>query len=173
MKKTLFLTVAVIGALALAGEATAIEADLFVQPPSSVPIAALADSLGRLVVVTTPAASGASGGLTYLHTGASGTTNATAAALAAVAAKTNYVCKVDITTTATAGAIVNGTLAGIVGGTMTFIHSIGTAGTSIGTYTRDFNPCFPASAANTAITFTSGAPGAGGVINVDIYGYQQ
>jgi hypothetical protein len=86
-----------------------------------------------------------------------------AASLAAVAGKTNYVTGFQITSTgSTAAAVVAATLAGILGGTATYIYAT-VAGATL--KNQDLLVRFaipvPASAVNTAITITLPALGAG------------
>jgi hypothetical protein len=102
--------------------------------------------------------------------------NATAsAAIAAAASKKNYCSGVDLTGLgATAAGSVNVTLAGILGGTMTWVVEI-PAGVGLGIQGLElrFNPPLEASAANTAITFSAGAFGAGNTkACANIYGFQ-
>lgn len=97
--------------------------------------------------------------------GASGNVaNATAAAtLPAVGGKTNYVTGFEITGGgATAAALVAATLAGLLGGTATYIFAT-PAGVALGAAPLivEFQTPIPASAVNTAITLTLPALGAG------------
>lgn len=103
---------------------------------------------------------------------ATGTTGATAATLAAVAGVTNFVCGFTITADATALAVGTATLSGTVSGSLNYLQTIlaATSGTSV--LPQNFNPCIPASAANTAITITSAAAGTGGNTIVNIWGYR-
>jgi hypothetical protein len=90
--------------------------------------------------------------------------NASAAAsLAAVAAKTNYITGLEITFSgATAASVVLATVSGLLGGTETFVVAV-PAGAAVGgtPIAIRFHPPHPASAANTAITVTLPALGAG------------
>lgn len=101
--------------------------------------------------------------------------NATAtASLPAVAGKTNYVTGFEITAGgATAAALVTATLAGVVGGPLSY-----TFGAPAGATTAaqplivEFATPLPASAANTAITVTLPALGAGNTnAAVSLHGY--
>lgn len=85
------------------------------------------------------------------------------AALPAVAGKTNYVTGITITSGgATAAALVNATLAGVIGGTMTYTFGAPTgAAVAASPFTLQFYPPVAASAVNTAITLTLPALGAG------------
>lgn len=86
-----------------------------------------------------------------------------AAALTAVAAKTNYVSAVELTFAgATAASVVVATLTGLLGGAQSFILAV-PAGVTVGgtPLLLKFHPPHPASAVNTAITATIPALGAG------------
>lgn len=101
--------------------------------------------------------------------------NAVAAAtIPAVAGKTAYVAGFDISGTgATVGAAVSATLAGILGGTATYtvVAATGAAVANQVVAIR-FDPPFPASAVNTAITLSCPALGAGNTNNsANIYGF--
>lgn len=101
-----------------------------------------------------------------------GTTAATAAAMPAVIGKTNYLCGFSVDAGATALASGTMVLTGVLGGTMTWglnIPAISSSGQAF--HQRPFFPCIPASAANTAITITAGAAGAGGTESVNIWGF--
>lgn len=101
-----------------------------------------------------------------------GTTAATTATLAGVSAKTTFICGFAISSDATAALAGNATVTGTVSGTLNFIQNVGTA-TSAGVLTQTFNPCIPASAANTGIVVNSIAAGVGGNTDVTAWGYQQ
>lgn len=103
---------------------------------------------------------------------ATGTTGTVAAALAAAASKTTYICGFSITSDAVAGLSGNATVAGVITGTMTYIQGVGVAPAVVST-TQNFNPCVPSSTTNTAITVTSAAAGTGGTTAVNAWGYQQ
>lgn len=103
--------------------------------------------------------------------------NASAVAtLAAVAAKTTYIAGMTITGGgATAGSLVNATLAGLAGGTATYTFAA-PAGATVGAtpLVLAFNPPLPASAVNTAIVLTLPALGIGNLnAAVSAWGYQQ
>lgn len=118
------------------------------------------------VGVVTPA------GATVVQGSTTGTTAATSTTLAATASVTNYVCEISIRANATAAATGNATLSD---GTKTFNFTQWTApnASGVGVIEEIFNPCYPASAVNTAWTLTSAAPGTGGVVSVAIAGYQK
>lgn len=85
------------------------------------------------------------------------------ASLGAVSAKTNYITGFIITASgATSGLVVDATLAGLAGGTLTFSFAF-PAGVLVQAtpLVVDFPVPMPASAVNTAITLTLGAGGAG------------
>ncbi len=93
-------------------------------------------------------------------------------AVTAVAAKTTYLCGFTITSDATAAIAGTATVAGTIGGTMSYIQNVGSA-TAAGMLTQSFVPCIPGSAVNTAIVITSVAAGTGGSTAVTAWGYQQ
>jgi hypothetical protein len=100
---------------------------------------------------------------------ASGTTGAVVGTLAAAAGKTTYLCGFDVSAiggTAAVGPIV---VAGLIGGSMTFQMSSSAAGVTL---SREFSPCIPASALNTAITVTTTANGTATAVNVNSHGNQ-
>lgn len=127
------------------------------------------DNRGGLIV-------GNSGGMpanaVAITTSATGTTNATAATLAAVSGKTTYICGFSIRANATAAATGNATVAGTITGTLNFTQWTAPLASGIGLVEREFLHCIPASATNTTIVITGAAPGAGGVISVSAWGYQ-
>lgn len=103
-------------------------------------------------------------------TGTSTISNGTAA-MPAVAGKTNYVCGFEYEASTTALFYGNTTLAGLLGGTLTFYTFLPAATTGSGTKKASFSPCFPASAVNTAITLTTPAIGSGGAAFFNIWGF--
>jgi hypothetical protein len=111
-------------------------------------------------------------GATAVQGSTVGTTAATAATLTATASVTNFVCQISIRANATAAATGNATLSD---GTKTYNFTQWTApaASGLGVVEEIFNPCYPASAVNTAWTLTSAAPGTGGVVSVAISGYQK
>jgi hypothetical protein len=114
----------------------------------------LTDSAGNEVPAGGTAVAGTSGDVA----------NASAAAsLAAVASKTNYLTGFSITFSgATAASIVVATVTGLLGGTLSFVVAVPAGATVGGTpIIVDLAVPHPASAANTAITVTLPALGAG------------
>ena len=103
---------------------------------------------------------------------ATGTTAATTATLAATNGKFTYICGFDIGSTATAAAAGNATVTGTNTGTMNFEMGTGVS-PAVVRITENFAPCIPGNAVNTAIAVVSAAPGAGGVVSVTAWGYQQ
>lgn len=103
---------------------------------------------------------------------ATGTTGAVVATLPAVSGKTNFLCDFSSEQTATAGIIGGITVTGLLGGTRTYFAGVGTS-PAVTQVNRNFNPCLPASATNTAIVLTTGAAGAGGNVSMNADGYVQ
>lgn len=110
---------------------------------------------------------------TQVTNSATGTTAATVATLAAVSSKTNYVCGFTITADATALATGTATLAGTISGSMAYLQTVQAVASGTSDLTKNFNPCIPASAVNTAITITSVAAGTGGNTIANIWGFVQ
>lgn len=116
-------------------------------------------------------------GATALTTSSGNVANGSAAAALAAggAGTTNYVTGFTITGAgATAASVVSATLAGVIGGTMTFTVAV-PAGvtTAITPLLVDFGTPVPASTTNTAITLTLPALGAGNTnASVTIRGFR-
>ena len=102
-----------------------------------------------------------------------GTTAAIVATLPGVANKTTFICGFAMTsagtTTAAAG---TGTVAGTIGGTMSFAFEDPAPSAGQGRLIVLFNACIPASAMNTAIVVTQPAGGTATVAAVTAWGYQ-
>lgn len=101
---------------------------------------------------------------------ASGSTGAVVGTLAAAANKLTYICDFDVSAiggTAAVGPIV---VAGLVGSSKTYQLSSSATGVVL---SKNFTPCVPASAVNTAITITTTADGTATAVNVNSSGYQQ
>lgn len=100
-----------------------------------------------------------------------GTTGAVTATMAATPGKTNYICQLQVSAiggTATVGPI---TVTGLKGGN-TLTYQV--AATASGNFlVVPFTPCFPASAANTAIAAATTADGTASAVDVNIIGYLQ
>jgi hypothetical protein len=112
---------------------------------------------------------------TPVTAGSGNVANASAAAtIPAVAGKTAYISGFTISGAgATAGLVVNPTVAGVISGTRTFTYAA-VAGVGLINPVLDvqFCPPIPASAVNTAITVTCPALGAGNTANtVNAYGF--
>jgi hypothetical protein len=134
-------------------------------------------------ITTTPAtpAAGTAGagyppGATPITASATGTTAGATATLAAAAGKFTYICGLSVAPgSATAPITINTT---VTGPSTTFTESVGAPITAAGTtgvaFTRNFTPCVPGSAVNTAIAVAAGALGTGGVNqDVNAWGFQQ
>lgn len=115
-------------------------------------------------------------GATPLHAASGSVAAASAAAtLPAAPGKTTYATGFEITSGgATAAALVLATLAGVLGGTLTYVYGTvaGVAAANAPLIVR-FPEAVPASAANTAITLTLPTLGAGNLqAAVVLHGYQ-
>lgn len=102
---------------------------------------------------------------------ATGTTAATVATIPAVASKTAYICGFTITADATALAVGTAVVSGTISGSLSYLQGVQAVTSGAGNLTQAFNPCIPASAANTAIVVTSAAAGTGGNTIVNAQGY--
>lgn len=111
-------------------------------------------------------------GATAVQVSAAGTTLATVATMPATASVTNYLCGWSIDAQATAATSTGMTITGLLGGTAVFLQGPAAA-PSFSTRGQTYAPCLPASAVNTAIVVTSSAPGAGGVIEVNAWGFRK
>lgn len=111
-------------------------------------------------------------GATAISASNVGSTAATTATLAGTAGKTTYICSYSVRANATAATTVQNTLTGILGGTDTHQFWVAPNASGIGIDEQIFNPCHPASAANTGIAVVSGAPGSGGLVSVTAKGFQ-
>lgn len=106
---------------------------------------------------------------------ATGTTAATACSLAASAVPNvkTYICGFSIRANATAAATGNATVAGL-SATLNFTQWTAPLASGLGITEPSFgNYCYPASAADAAITTTSAAPGSGGIVSVSAWGFQK
>jgi hypothetical protein len=139
----------------------------------------LTDELNTAISAANPipvASLGMPSGVTQLVATSGNVANASAVAtLAAVAAKTNYITGFDVTGAgATAGLPVAVTVAGLLGGSITYTYTaaIGVLLANTPLSVR-FPAPIPASAVNTAITVTCAALGAGSTNNVvNAYGHR-
>lgn len=128
-----------------------------------------ANTLAGLAIGGLPA------GATATQASSGNVANASAAAtLTGVAAKTMYLSGIMITGGgATAAALVNATITGLLGGTATLTVGAVAGATLANTpILIDFSPALPASAVNTSIVLTVPALGAGNTNSaVTAYGY--
>lgn len=123
------------------------------------------------------AAGGIPNGTTQLNASSGNVANAAAVAtLAAAAGKTTFITGFEVTAGgATAGALVNVTVAGLIGGTDTYTFAVPTGATlAAQPLIVEFPEPIAASAVNTAIVVTLPAVGAGSTnAAVSAHGYQQ
>lgn len=116
-------------------------------------------------------------GSTVVNVSSGNVANASAvASMPAVAGKTNYMTGFQLTAGgATAGACVTATVTGLIGGTQNYTFCAAT-GPAVGSTPLDYSfwPPLPASAANTAITVTLPALGAGNTnATASVQGYNR
>jgi hypothetical protein len=104
---------------------------------------------------------------------ATGSTGAVVATMPAKASSTNYICGFDISGVGSAVAPLGPvTIAGTAGGSLVYQGiPAGTAAAPSSPFMRNFDPCIPASAQNTAITVTTTADGTGTAVAVQAYGF--
>jgi hypothetical protein len=100
---------------------------------------------------------------------ASGTTGVVTANIAATSGVTNYLCSFSVSAIGGSAAVGPITVTGLLGGTLTY--QLASTATGI-TLLRNFTPCLPASAVNTAIVITTTANGTATAVNVDLQGFQ-
>lgn len=100
-----------------------------------------------------------------------GTTAQTSGSLAAVAAKTTYICGYYVSINATAAITGAGSITGVITGSMSFQQSVAVT-PAVSVSQQTFTPCIPASAVNTVININSIAAGAGGAVSVYAWGFQ-
>lgn len=98
-----------------------------------------------------------------------GTTGAVTATLAGVAGKVTYLCGFDVSAAGGTATISPITVAGLLGGTFTY-QGISAGGAP---FQHAFNPCIPASAANSSITVNTTANGTATGVAVQSWGFQQ
>lgn len=110
-------------------------------------------------------------GATAITGNAAGSTAAVVGTLAAAAGKTTYICGFDVSYVGGTAAISPVTVAGLVGSSMVYQFPVSATGGQ--TFSRSFQPCIPASAANTAITTTTTADGTATAVDVNSWGFQQ
>lgn len=110
---------------------------------------------------------------TNVTVSATGTTAALPFTIPAVAAKTAFICGFSYRSNANATVTGQLTVAGVITGTMSFLHNTKLNATTpdVGVTEEWFYPCIPASAVNTAITVTGPAPGTGGLSSGSAWGY--
>lgn len=135
-----------------------------------------ADNLSTALAVGTSTIGKTGPGFTSLQTpvsvSANGTTGAVTATMAAVAAKTNWMCGFSVRAAATAATTGSVTITGILGGTMTFQEYIAPIATGMVPVEPPLgHVCISGSATNTAIVLTAPAPGTGGINSANIWGY--
>lgn len=112
-------------------------------------------------------------GSTPLTGNATGTTSAVVGTLANAAGKTTYICGFNVQAiggTATVGPI---TIAGLTGSSQVYQTDVNSATVGKTVASATFQPCIPASAANTAITITTTANGTASAVDVNSWGYRQ
>lgn len=111
-----------------------------------------------------------------IENSATGTTGAVVATLPAVIGKQTFLCGFSIqSNNPTAGIVVNPTVTGLTGGTMTFVYSALAAVATVQSpapLNITFTPCIQSSAQNTAVVVTLPALGAGTTsAAVNVWGY--
>ena len=109
-------------------------------------------------------------GSTPITGNATGTTGAVVGTLTAVAAKTTYICGLNVSATGGTAAIGPITVAGTITASLVFELNSSVAGNSINV---NFSPCIPASATNTNITTTTTADGTASAVAVNSWGFNQ
>jgi hypothetical protein len=108
---------------------------------------------------------------TAISGNSTGTTGAVVGTLSGTSGKTTYLCQFDVQAIGGTAAVGPITVAGLVGSSRVYQGSSSAAGGTVAS--ASFNPCIPASAANTAITITTTADGTASAVDVNSWGYQQ
>lgn len=103
---------------------------------------------------------------------ATATTTGAVATLAGAASVTTYICGFSVRANATAATTVNIVVSGTISGSLNFTQWVAPAASGLGVAEMIFPQCVPASAQNTAIVVTGGAPGAGGINSATAWGYK-
>lgn len=133
------------------------------------------DTAGRLCVAATQASQYPSGATPITAASGNVAAGTATATLAAVAAKTTFICGFSITSAgSTAAAVVSPTVTGTITGTLTFTY-VSVAGVTLANQPLvvPFSPCVPASAVNTTIPVALPSLGAGNTnATVNAWGYQ-
>lgn len=101
---------------------------------------------------------------------AAGSTGAVVGTLAGAASKTTYICGFNVSAIGGTAAVGPITIAGLTGSSQVYQASSSAAGGKVAD--ASFNPCIPASAANTPITITTTADGTATAVDVNSWGYQ-
>lgn len=122
-----------------------------------------------------PCAGNGSGGTanaaaTQIQGNAQGTTGAVVGTLAGAAGQTTYLCDFDVSAIGGTAPIGPVTIAGLLGGSKIYQMSSSAGGVLL---SKNFNPCLPASALNTAITITTTANGTATAVDVNSSGFRQ
>ena len=99
----------------------------------------------------------------------SGSTQSVVGTLAGTTSKTTFICGFSVGAQG-GNALISPTLAGL---TSSMIFPLASSPSPTTLPNIQFNPCIPASAANTAITLTTTADGTATAVDVNMWGYQQ
>jgi hypothetical protein len=171
MKYASFLTAAfLITAIFASSKSHAVESDKFCFVNSTGLFAPCpTDSTNHEIVTINP---GTPSNVTPVNSTNSGTTGSVSSALSGAAGKTTFLCGFEADAQATAAT--SGTLAinGTAGGTINFLQPVAVA-PAVGSVKVTFTPCIAGGGLNTAIQIVTFAPGAGGVTQLSLWGYQQ
>ena len=100
----------------------------------------------------------------------SGSTQSVVGTLAGTTSKTTFICGFSVGAQGGNALISPLTLAGL---TSSMIFPLASSPSPTTLPSMQFNPCMPASAANTAITLTTTADGTATAVDVNMWGYQQ
>jgi hypothetical protein len=106
---------------------------------------------------------------TPITANSTGSTGAVVGTMAATASVTNFLCGFDVSAVGGTAAVGPITVAGLIGSSMVFQLTSTAGGVTLPVI---FNPCIPASAANTAITVTTTADGTATAVDVNAWGYR-
>lgn len=155
-------------AYAGSGSTTEIGALKGIYAAATAPLAAGTNAIGSVTSIGSQYPTGA---VAITASPSNGTTGAVVATLAHVTGHTVYICGFAARANATAATTVNLVVSGTITGSLNFLQWIAPLASGIGLTEEIFTPCVPASALNTDIVVTTGAPGSGGADSVSAWGY--
>lgn len=141
------------------------------SPPRAVPCSAANVAPNAVGLTSYPFNPATATTATPITGNATGTTGAVVGTLAGTSGKTTYICGFNVSSVGGTAPSSPITVAGLVGSSQVYQTPINATGGQI-LVAQNFNPCIPASAANTAITVTTTAAAGATAVDVNSWGYQ-